>query len=128
MISKRRILAATLAATMLVCGIPNVTKAIEYNGATSGNSATSGNNASEGNTSSSGNTASDGNTSSSGNVQEKGKPEITFELDALVIKDEQKGLNYISVDDLDNNPGIKVNVKDDKSNIVQIKILIPTIL
>ncbi len=119
MISKRRILAATLAATMLVCGIPNVTKAIEYNGATSGNSATSGNNASEGNTSSSGNTASDGNTSSSGNVQEKGKPEITFELDALVIKDEQKGLNYISVDDLDNNPGIKVNVKDDKSNIVQ---------
>ena len=119
MISKRRILAATLAATMLVCGIPNVTKAIEYNGATSGNSATSGNNASEGNTSSSGNTASDGNTSSSGNVQEKGKPEIIFELDALVIKDEQKGLNYISVDDLDNNPGIKVNVKDDKSNIVQ---------
>ena len=119
MISKRRILAATLAATMLVCGIPNVTKAIEYNGATSGNSATSGNNASGGNTSSSGNTASDGNTSSSGNVQEKGKPEITFELDDLVIKDEQKGLNYISVDDLDNNSGIKVNVKDDKSNIVQ---------
>jgi|GEM_PF-5573442 len=119
MISKRRILAATLAAAMLVCGIPNVTKAIEYNGATSGNSATSGNNASGGNTSSSGNTASDGNTSSSGNVQEKGKPEITFELDDLVIKDEQKGLNYISVDDLDNNSGIKVNVKDDKSNIVQ---------
>ena len=129
MISKRRILAAVLATSMLVCGIPNVTKAIEYNGATSGNSATSGDTSSDGNTSSSGNTASDGNTSSSGNiasdgnVQEKGKPEITFAIgEDLLIND--NGKEYISSEKFseneDENPKLKVKVKDEKSKISNI--------
>ena len=129
MISKRRILAAVLATSMLVCGIPNVTKAIEYNGATSGNSATSGDTSSDGNTSSSGNTASDGNTSSSGNiasdgnVQEKGKPEITFAIgEDLLIND--NGKEYILSEKFseneDENPKLKVKVKDEKSKISNI--------
>lgn len=125
MISKRRILAAILASAILVCGIPNVTKAIEYNSATSGNSSTggntssSGNTATSGNTSSSGNIASDGNISSSGNVQEKGKPEIKIHINDIIIKDELKEKEFIDLDKLEHNPEFKVTVEDDKSSIAK---------
>lgn len=124
MISKKRILAATLATTMLVCGMPNVTKAIDYNNATSGNIASSGNTSSDGNTSSSGNISFDGNTSSSGNLPdiEDDKPEIIFDSDNIIIKDDKKNKEFINFRKNKNSVTFNIKVQDNKSNLAKILI------